>query len=360
MTQLTQTPRTTFKRHPERGSYDRALVHAIVDEALCCHLGLVVDGEPLVLPTAHARIDDQVYVHGAVANHMLRSVVGRRACATFTLIDGVVLARTAFHHSMNYRSVVVFGVTREVEDLDEKRLALAAIVDHTAPGRSREVGTPSDAELRSTRVLCLPIEEASAKVRRGGPLDGAGDLELPVWAGVLPLRVRAEPPLRAAGLLSDMPPSAAANAAASARGGDAVYELQRGELLFSSDPGRIDFELVHQFLAHQSYWAAGISAERLRESLAHSLCFGAYQRGTQLGFARFVTDRARFAYLCDVFIDTSRRKAGFGSALVRFALEHPAIRAIPRVLLGTRDAHPLYERLGFERDARGRFMELVR
>lgn len=181
-------PSVRLKRHPERGSYEPERVFAIIDEALLAHVAFAVDGCAMALPTAHARIDDQLYLHGARANRMLHALCGAaRASATFTLIDGLVLARTAFHHSMNYRSAVVFGPTREVSDLDEKRLALHALIEHMAPGRMRELSEPTAAELQQTLVLCLHIEEASAKVRAGDPVDARADLGLDVWAGTVPL-----------------------------------------------------------------------------------------------------------------------------------------------------------------------------
>jgi nitroimidazol reductase NimA-like FMN-containing flavoprotein (pyridoxamine 5'-phosphate oxidase superfamily) len=184
--QITPTDRTTVRRLPARASYDRALVNSIVDEALSCHVGFAVDGRPWVIPTIHARIDDRLYLHGAVANHMLRQVAGGiEACVTITLVDGLVLARSAFHHSMNYRSVMVFGTATSVDDVEEKNAALHALVEHVVPGRMSDARPPSPNELRKTLVLRLPIDEASAKVRTGGPVDDAEDMSLPIWAGQL-------------------------------------------------------------------------------------------------------------------------------------------------------------------------------
>jgi nitroimidazol reductase NimA-like FMN-containing flavoprotein (pyridoxamine 5'-phosphate oxidase superfamily) len=183
----TLTDRTQVRRLPARGRYDRALVHEIVDEALTCSVGFAIDGKPWVIPTIHARVDDTLYLHGAPANHMLRSLAsGVETCVTITLVDGLVLARSAFHHSMNYRSVVAFGVATKVEAFDEKRTALAALVEHVVRGRGIDARPPTDEELRATLVLRLPLEEVSAKVRTGGPIDDEDDLGLPVWAGVLP------------------------------------------------------------------------------------------------------------------------------------------------------------------------------
>jgi nitroimidazol reductase NimA-like FMN-containing flavoprotein (pyridoxamine 5'-phosphate oxidase superfamily) len=184
--QITPTDRTTVRRKAERADYDRALIESIIDEALSCHVGFAIDGRPWVIPTIHARIDDNLYVHGAVANHMLRTVAsGIDTCVTITLVDGLVLARAAFHHSMNYRSVMVFGRAQSVDAIDEKRAAFHAFVEHIVPGRTRDARPPTDKEIRATLVLRLRINEASAKVRTGGPIDDAEDMALPTWAGVL-------------------------------------------------------------------------------------------------------------------------------------------------------------------------------
>jgi nitroimidazol reductase NimA-like FMN-containing flavoprotein (pyridoxamine 5'-phosphate oxidase superfamily) len=190
MADLEPTPRTTLRRLPARGHFDRAIVNAILDEALVCHVGFVSEGQPFVIPTIHARAGDQVFVHGSAASRMLKTLQGGvPVCLTATLVDGLVLARSAFHHSMNYRSVVVLGDAQAVTDGGEKWDALHAIVEHVAPGRWREVREPSAKELAGTLVLRLPIEEASAKVRTGPPLDDEEDYALECWAGVLPLRL---------------------------------------------------------------------------------------------------------------------------------------------------------------------------
>ena len=183
--------RTRIRRLPERGVYDRATIDAILDEALICHLAWVTgDGLPRVIPTIHARVDDTLYVHGSTASHTLKGVKdGREVCVEVTLLDGLVLARSAFHHSMNYRSVVVYGHPREVTDPREKDTAQVALVDHVVRGRARDARMPNQRELDQTTILAIELEEASAKVRTGPPKDEEEDLELPVWAGVLPLRI---------------------------------------------------------------------------------------------------------------------------------------------------------------------------
>ena len=185
---IAPTERTKVRRLPARASYERELIDAVVDEALSCHVGFAVEGRPWVVPTIHARIGDRLYLHGAVANHMLGSLAGGvEACITITIIDGLVLARSAFHHSMNYRSVMIFGRAVPIDDPAEKKAALAALVEHVVPGRTADAREPSVKELRTTLVLGLSIAEASAKMRTGGPIDDDEDLDLPVWAGLLPV-----------------------------------------------------------------------------------------------------------------------------------------------------------------------------
>jgi nitroimidazol reductase NimA-like FMN-containing flavoprotein (pyridoxamine 5'-phosphate oxidase superfamily) len=184
---LRETDRTTLRRHRERGDFDRELAYAILDEALVCHVGFSSGDSPFVTPMTYARIDDTLYLHGAAGNRMLRALVeGTPACVTVTLLDGLVLARSAFHHSMNYRSVMLLGVPERVEDPDEKRAAVIALLEHLIPGRSGDARGPSESELKTTLFLRLPIDEGSAKVRTGPPIDDEEDLDLGFWAGVVP------------------------------------------------------------------------------------------------------------------------------------------------------------------------------
>jgi uncharacterized protein len=191
-----QTRRTNLKRLPKRGHYDRDAVYGILDEGFICHVGFVVEGQPFVIPTGYARVADKLYIHGSQASRMLRTLAnGVDACVTVTLVDGLVLARSAFHHSINYRSVVVFGQAAVVEDREEKLAALFAFSEQVVPGRWDDVRQPTEQELMATTVLCLPLQEASAKVRTGPPIDDEEDYELRVWAGVVPLRLVAEEPI---------------------------------------------------------------------------------------------------------------------------------------------------------------------
>jgi len=193
---LPASERVRLRRRRERGRYDRAAIDAILDEALIAHLGIAdPEGQPLVLPVLHARRGDVVYVHGSAASRTMRALAGGApACLTVSLLDGLVLARSAMHHSANYRSVVLLGRAAGVRDRAGKLAAFEAIVEHIVPGRWAEVRPPSDNELRATSVLAFPIEEGSAKIRSGPPLDDEEDYSLPVWAGVLPLLTRAGEP----------------------------------------------------------------------------------------------------------------------------------------------------------------------
>ena len=203
--QLVTTDRTKVRRLADRGRTDRATANEVIDEAYIAHVGFVVDGEPRVLPMTYGRDGDVLYLHGAVGNAMLRAAAGAQVCVTITLLDGLVLARSAFHHSMNYRSVVLLGAARKVEDDEEKRHAFEVIVEHVLAGRTQVARAASDAELRKTMVLALPIEEGSAKIRTGGPIDDEEDMDLEVWAGVVPLRLTPGVPVQDVGQAAGLP-----------------------------------------------------------------------------------------------------------------------------------------------------------
>lgn len=195
--QLRQTERTTVKRAPERARFDRALVNEVLDEALICHVATNgEDGTPRMIPTIHARHENVLYLHGSRASRTARAIqAGTPLCLAATIIDGLVLARSAFHHSMNYRSVVLYGTAEEVTDPDELLLAAQVLTDHVVRGRSADVRMPNESEYKQTTILRFPIEEGSAKIRTGGPNDDPEDYDLPMWAGVLPLRLDTEEPI---------------------------------------------------------------------------------------------------------------------------------------------------------------------
>jgi hypothetical protein len=200
-TPLSSTPRTTLRRHRERGQDDRAALYEVLDAGLICHLGVVAGGDPVVLPTAYGRMRDTLYLHGSSANGAFLAAAGQRVCVTVTHMDGLVAARSVFSHSVNYRSAVVFGTATVIQDEDERWQALRLITDHLIPGRWAAARQPTSKEMAATAVLSLPLTEASVKVRTGPPADAPEDLALDVWAGVLPVSVAfgapvADPQLR--------------------------------------------------------------------------------------------------------------------------------------------------------------------
>ena len=206
MDNISRTSRTSLKRLPARGSFDHQQIDAILDEGFICHVGFVVEGQPFVIPTGYARVDDRLIIHGSQASRMLRSLArGIEVCVTVTLLDGLVLARSAFHHSMNYRSVLIFGRATLIDNREEKVAALRALSEHMIPGRWDEVREPNEREQQLTTVLSLQLDEASAKIRTGPPLDDEEDYALPVWAGVIPLRLTADEPVADPRLPLDIP-----------------------------------------------------------------------------------------------------------------------------------------------------------
>jgi nitroimidazol reductase NimA-like FMN-containing flavoprotein (pyridoxamine 5'-phosphate oxidase superfamily) len=196
MNEFTPTERTKVHRLPDRGKYDSESVYGILDEAFICHVGFVVESQPYVIPTGFARVNDTLYIHGSAASRMLRTLAdGVQICVTVTLIDGIVMARSGFHSSMNYRSVVILGRATQVEGRDEKLAAMAAFSEQVMPGRWKDLRETTDAELKGTLVLNLPLKEVSAKVRSGPPKDDEVDYALPLWAGIVPLKLTAGNPI---------------------------------------------------------------------------------------------------------------------------------------------------------------------
>ncbi|MGC1677233.1 MAG: GNAT family N-acetyltransferase [Candidatus Binataceae bacterium] len=355
MEEMRRTPRTIVKRMAKRAAYDRETIYSILDRALVCHVGFVADGAPSVLPTLHARIDDRLYLHGSAASHMLRTAAdGAEICVTVTMIDGLVLARSAFHHSVNYRSAVIFGRAARVEERKQKLAAMRALVEHVAPGRWAGTRAPNEKEIAGTLILELPIEETSAKVRTGGPIDDEADYALPFWAGVIPLALAAFAPIadpRMGGSIS-IPPhvfdyrTPDERAPGLAHDG-APFEQRVGGFLVTTDVSRLDLNVIHRFLTG-SYWAAEIPRHVVARALKNSLCFGLYDCDEQIGLARVVTDYATFAYVADVFVLEGYRGRGLSKALMAAALAHPHLQGLRRWTLATRDAHGLYRKFGFE------------
>ena len=206
MSDFTPTERTQVMRLPKRGKYDAETVYKILDEAFVCHVGFIADGQPYVIPTNFGRVGDKLYLHGSAASRMLRTLSqGIPVCVTVTLVDGLVLARSAFHHSVNYRSVVILGTAKLVDDPTEKMEALRLFTEHIMKGRWDEIRWPNEQEMKGTTVLSLPLEEVSAKVRVGGPVDDEEDYAMPVWAGVLPLGMTKGEPVPDARLKAETP-----------------------------------------------------------------------------------------------------------------------------------------------------------
>jgi uncharacterized protein len=195
------TARTKVRRLPERGRYEKETIEGILDEGFVCHLGLNDNGTVRVVPTNYGRIGEELFLHGAVGNAALKAAIGSEICVTVTLVDGLVLARSGFHHSVNYRSVTIYGIATEVSEPTEKRRVLDAIVEHIVPGRTADARGANDSELRATRVISLPLAESSAKVRIGGPKDDEEDMDIPIWVGQIPLRTVTDPPIPSTDIL---------------------------------------------------------------------------------------------------------------------------------------------------------------
>ncbi len=207
--EIAPTKKTKLKRLPKRGNFERETIYQILDEAFICHVGFMIDEQPFVIPTGYARVGDKLLIHGSAASRMLRALTREiDVCVTVTLIDGLVLARSAFHHSMNYRSVVILGKANVINDEREKSDALFALSEHIIPNRWAEVRPPTANELKATLVFSLPITEASAKIRTGNPVDDEEDYALEIWAGVIPLRLAALPPVSDSRLRQDIKPPA--------------------------------------------------------------------------------------------------------------------------------------------------------
>lgn len=339
----------TKPRRKERTLADSDAIMEIIDECLIAHVAFsTASGVPQCLPMAFGRRGGTIYLHGAIANAHLGAVTGQQCSLTFTLIDGLVFARSAFHHSMNYRCAVAIGETRLVTEEDEKRLALTAILEHAAPGRSAECIGVTDAELRATKVVAVDVREAVAKRRQGPPVDEPKDVEAgDVFAGVVELTQHATAVTRDPSMKRALPLPPSITKFALAHGGPQPYELARDRLVMSADPSRLDLDWVHRVLSEQSYWAKGVPRERLCESLGNSLVFGVYAEERQLAFTRVVTDATRIAYVGDVFVDEGQRGQGLGTQLVEFVLSHPTVQACERVILATRDAQNFYAKFGF-------------
>jgi len=341
--QLSSTLRTTLRRHRDRACLDASELFAVLDACSIVHVGIA---EPLVLPMTFGRIGDRLYLHGAVTNGLFAQAfaAGAEVCVSATVVDGLVVARSAFHHSMNYRSATIFGPLLEVEG-DEKAAAARAILERALPGRALECRLPSSAELRATRFVALDLGEASVKIRRGPPISSATDDVLPFWSGVVGLASQSahswsegdgEPPPSVCRAILDR--------VSGLTGQGAVDDF-----VISGDPRRVDLDVVLRWLRDDSYWASDLTLARLLRSIQGSYPAGVYDsKGVQVAFARVITDKQTFAWLADVFVARDLRGRGIGSALVRWLVEHSELRGLRRWLLGTKDAQALYQPFDFE------------
>ena len=370
--------RTQLKRLPKRGSYERSLVYRILDEGLVCHIGFVADGEPVVIPTAYARVGDNLYIHGSPASRMLGALTeGVRICLTVTLLDGLVLARSAFHHSMNYRSVVVFGNAFAVEAPEQKREALRAFMDHVIPGRWAEVRHPNEGELRKTLVLSLPLSEASAKVRLGPPIDDEPDYQLPVWAGEIPLRLTATAPISDRRLAPNREAPAyavcysrnhfgggkrlASDACAqpSAHGDTTSISVGRANVADADAVAAVLSEAFAEYeplYTAEGYAATTLPGDRIRARWDEGPVWIASRRDKVIGTVSAVLHGEEL-YVRSMAVVPSARGQRVGELLLRQAEEFAILQNCTRLTLTTTPflsrAIRLYEGAGFVRSGRG-------
>ena len=354
------TDRTRLRRHPERGLYDRTALHALLDAATVAYVGTP---DPRVVPMAFGRVGHRIYLHGARKHGTLRA--GTPVCVTVSRLDALVVARSAFHHSVNFASAMIFGELREVDEV-EARAGLDALIDQLLPGRSSECRPPSAAEFDATTVLALDLDEAAVKIRRGPPKEARVDDEAPGWHGLLELETRARAPVWADehGRQVDDPVPESVRRAALRMAPRLEGAQMHGEYRIESDPLRVDRPRLLRWLRDEAYWAPDIDDDRLLASLLSSHFVAAYggadEGEAMVGFARAVTDGCTFAWLCDVFVDADHRGRGLARAMTQRLIDHPRHMGIRRWLLATRDAHGVYAPLGFETVPEGRFMQRLK
>lgn len=347
------SPRTALRRHAERAVEGREALHALLDACLVVH---VAAPGPRILPMAFGRIGDTLYLHGAIAHGLFAAanVAGGDVAVCATVTDGLVLARSAFRHSMNYRSAVIYGRLRVVEGAEKLR-ALDAVLEHALPGRASEVRASNEAELAATQVVALDLGEASVKARRGAPNDLAGDLASGAFAGILPLTEGVAAYELADGSPDVPPPSVVA--ATLARAPRLAGERTHDGFRLAFDPRAVPLETLYTWLA-DTYWSQDLDRGRLLRAIAGAQVVTAHDgAGTFRGFARLVTDGETFGWLADVYVDAPCRGRGLGRALADALVSHPRFARLRRVMLGTRDAHRTYAPLGFEPLPDGWFLQ---
>ena len=356
-----KTERTTLKRLPKRGVFERDQVYSILDEGFVCHLGFVIDGRPFVIPTSYGRAGDNLFIHGSAASRMLRALAGNvEACVTVTLIDGLVLARSAFHHSMNYRSVVIFGTASVVQETAKKLEALRAISEHIIPARWEDVRQPNEEELRATLVLQLPLIEASAKVRLGPPLDDEADYELHTWAGEVPLRLVAQIPIPDPRLPNDIElPSYVKSYLRQRTHGAPAIELRIAK---PEDAGAVASVLESAFAEYRSFYseagfaATAITKDQVEARMNEGPMWVAVDGDVIIGTVAAVSN-GEALHVRGMGIVPAARGRKIGELLLTHVAEFARAQQHTRMILNTTpflaQAISLYERFGFERTDEG-------
>jgi nitroimidazol reductase NimA-like FMN-containing flavoprotein (pyridoxamine 5'-phosphate oxidase superfamily)/GNAT superfamily N-acetyltransferase len=353
MDRFSQTDRTTLKRLPKRGVFERESVYAILDEAFICHVGFVTNNGPVVIPTGYGRSGDDLFIHGSAASRMLRTLATSvEVCVTITILDGLVLARSAFHHSMNYRSVVIFGAASPVEDIDEKLQALRVISDNIIPERWEDVREPNDQELRKTLVLRLPLREASAKIRRGSPLDDEPDYELPIWAGEIPLRLVALSAVPDPRLPTTIDVPHYVETYTKARNGE--VHVRRAE---PGDASAIAATLEESFIEYrelytpEGYAATVIPADKVRVRMSEGAMWVAVENAQIVGTVAAVS-KGEALHVRGMGIVPAARGKRIGRLLLEqvesFARTHHHAKMTLNTTLFLCRAIALYRRFGFE------------
>jgi hypothetical protein len=356
---LRPTERTKLRRLPKRGSFDRETIYRILDESYICHVGFVIDGQPFVIPTAYARVEDQLLIHGSSVSRMLRALAGEiEVCVTVTLLDGLVLARSAFHHSMNYRSVVVFGKASVVPDEAAKLDALRAFTEHIIRGRWADVRPPTPNELNATMVLRLPLTEASAKIRTGPPVDDDEDYELKVWAGELPLRLVVGAPLPDPRLPGGIIPPEYLRQDEHGRNKSSIQV----RMAAPDDAARIASVLAESFVEHESaytpeaYAATVLDSEQVLSRLREGPVWVAVREGEVVGTVSAIP-KGDALYIRGMAVLPQARGDQTGKLLLKSIESFAAGHGYGRLVLSTTPfldrAIRLYENFGFRRSNAG-------
>lgn len=358
MDRFSQTERTALKRLPKRGVFERESIYAILDEAFICHVGFVTNNGPVVIPTGYGRSGDDLFIHGSAASRMLRTLAKSvEVCVTITILDGLVLARSAFHHSMNYRSVVIFGAASPVEDIKEKLQALRVISDNIIPERWEDVREPNEQELRKTLVLRLPLKEASAKIRTGPPLDDEPDYELPIWAGELPLRLVALSAVPDPRLPRTIDVPKYVETYTKARNGE--VRVRRAE---PGDAAAIAATLEESFLEYrelytpEGYAATVIPADEVRVRMSEGPMWLAVENAQIIGTVAAIS-KGEVLHVRGMGIVPTARGKKIGELLLKHVEEFARRQGKTRMTLSTTPflarAIRLYENFGFERSDEG-------